>query len=64
MKSKMDVLYMIIDVLTELKIGNTVKEDTSRENYLKARLCTLCDVIGDDLPFEYRRDIEDVLGWL
>lgn len=55
MKSKQEILIMLYVTLAELQSKTAGKELVE---YLKIRLELLYDILGDDVPEEYWRQIE------
>ena len=58
MKTKQEILKDLFATLTELKEG---VYNPSLDTYLKVKLETLYNVLGEDVPEEYWDEIEEIL---
>ena len=58
MKTKQEILKDLFATLTELKEG---VDNPSLDTYLKVKLETLYNVLGEDVPEEYWDEIEEIL---
>ena len=58
MKTKQEILKDLFATLTELKEG---VDSPSLDTYLKVKLETLYNVLGEDVPEEYWDEIEEIL---
>lgn len=61
MKSKEEILSMFYATLTELQSG-TVEEKSMLYKYLTEKLGILYDILGDDIPEEYWKQIENFIS--
>lgn len=56
MKTKDEILKDLLSTLAELQSG-TVEEGSNLESYLRGRLSTLDNILGDDVPEEWWNQI-------
>ena len=58
MKTKEEIVKDTISIIEELEFGVI---NTELRNYLKIKLSTLYDILGEDLPEEYWERVEEAI---